>query len=138
MPIKSQKLETIKYYKQVYPYANGDSMKKIEAMIPAERLSRVNDELKKIGIGGLTCFDTKGRGQVPIQKRSAGRGGVFTPEFNTNCSILVVVKDSDLDKTINAIVNAASTGLAGEGKIFVSKVDEALDIGTNKKGDSAL
>lgn len=48
------------------------------------------------------------------------------------------MKDSDLDKAINAIVNAASTGLAGEGKIFVSKVDEALDISTNKKGDSAL
>jgi nitrogen regulatory protein P-II 1 len=113
-------------------------MKKIEAVIPAERLSQVSDELKKVGVGGLTCFDSKGRGQMPIQKRSAGRGGVFTPEFNTNCTVLVVVRDGDVDKTVNTIVKAASTGLAGEGKIFISNVDDVVDIGSKKKGEAAL
>ena len=114
-------------------------MKKIDAVIPAERLSRVSDELKKAGIGALTCFDTKGRGRNPIQPVQTSRGtGMYTPEFATNCSILVVVKDGDVDKTVQAILNSAGTGLAGEGKIFVSKIDDVVDIGTKKRGDAAL
>lgn len=113
-------------------------MKRIDAVIPAERLSKVNDALKQVGVGGVTCFDSKGRGQRPIEQRSAGRGGVFTPEFNTNCSIMVVVKDGDVDKVINAIVQAASTGLVGEGKVFVTSVDNVVDIGSKKSGEQAL
>ena len=113
-------------------------MKRIDAVIPAERLSKVNDALKQTGVGGVTCFDTKGRGQIPIQQRTAGRGGVFTPEFNTNCSIMVVVKDSDADKVIQAILQGASSGLAGEGKVFVTTVDDAVDIGSKRRGEQAL
>jgi nitrogen regulatory protein P-II 1 len=113
-------------------------MKRIDAVIPAERLSTVNDALRKAGVGGVTVFDSKGRGQVPIQPRSAGRGGVFTPEFNTNCAIMVVVKDNDVDKVIQAILQGASTGLTGEGKVFVSSIDDAVDIGSKRKGEQAL
>lgn len=114
-------------------------MKKIEAVIPVERLGNVSNELEKVGVGGMTCYDTKGRGQVPIKEMQTARGtGVYTPEFNTNCSIFVVVKDSDADKVVQAIVSAASSGLAGEGKVFVSNVDDVIDIGTKKKGESAL
>jgi len=113
-------------------------MKRIDAIIPAERLSKVNDALKQVGVGGITVFDTKGRGQIPIQQRTAGRGGVFTPEFNTNCSIMVVVKDGDADKVIQAILQGASSGLAGEGKVFVTSVDDAVDIGSKKRGEQAL
>lgn len=113
-------------------------MKRIDAVIPGERLSRVSDALRQAGVGGLTACETKGRGQIPIQQRSAGRGGMFTPEFNTNCSIMTVVKDSDVDKVIQAILQSASSGLAGEGKVFVSNVDDAVDIGTKKRGDAAL
>ena len=113
-------------------------MKRIDAVIPAERLSTVNDALRKVGVGGITVFDTKGRGQIPIQQRTAGRGGVFTPEFNTNSSIMVVVKDGDAEKVVNAILQSASSGLAGEGKVFVTNVDDAVDIGTKKRGEQAL
>lgn len=113
-------------------------MKRVEVVIPAERLDRVNDALRQIGVGGVTVFSTKGRGQVPIQQRSAGRGGVFTPEFNTNCTLMVVVNDGDADKVIQAILQSGSSGLAGEGKVFVSKVDDAVDIGSKKRGDQAL
>lgn len=86
-------------------------------MIPAERLGRVNDELKKISGYGITCFDSKGRGQIPIKELQTSRGtGVYTPEFNTNCSIFIVARDSDVDKVIQAIVNMTSTGLAGKEK----------------------
>ncbi len=122
----------------IEPVKAEGKMKRIDAIVPAERLSNVNDALKKAGVGGMTVFDSKGRGQVPIQQRSAGRGGVFTPEFNTNCSIMVVVKDSDVDKVVNAIVQGASTGLAGEGKVFVTSVHDAVDIGSKKRGEQAL
>ena len=113
-------------------------MKRIEGIIPTERLSKVNDALRNVGVGGVTCFDTRGRGQVPIQQRIAGRAGLFTPEFNTNSTIMVVVKDADADKVINAILEAASTGLAGEGKVFVTHVDDVIDIGSKKRGEEAL
>jgi nitrogen regulatory protein P-II 1 len=113
-------------------------MKRIDAVIPAERLTNVNDALRKAGVGGLTIFDSKGRGQNPPQQRTAGRGGVFTPEFNTNSSIMIVVKDSDADKVVQAILQGASTGLAGEGKVFVTHVDDAVDIGSKKRGEQAL
>ena len=113
-------------------------MKRIEAIIPTERLYKVNDALRNIGVGGITCFDTRGRGQIPIEQRSAGRGGLFTPEFNTNCTVIVVVKDGDADKVIQAILQASSTGLAGEGKVFVTKVDDVVDIGSKKRGEQAL
>ncbi|MEE8132058.1 MAG: P-II family nitrogen regulator [Nitrososphaerales archaeon] len=114
-------------------------MKKIEAMVAPEVFPRVSDALKKIGVGGFTCFDTKGIGQRPIREMHGARGtGTYTPEFNTNCSLLVVVKDSDVDKVIQAIVNTTSTGMNGEGKIFVSNVEEAIDIGSKKRGDSVL
>jgi nitrogen regulatory protein P-II 1 len=113
-------------------------MKRVEAVIPEARLDKVNDALKHAGVGGVTIFNTKGRGQIPIQQRSAGRGGVFTPEFNTNCTLIVVVKDNEVDKVLQAVLQGASSGLVGEGKIFVSNVDEAVDIGTKKRGEGAI
>ncbi|MFQ5968885.1 MAG: P-II family nitrogen regulator [Nitrososphaerales archaeon] len=113
-------------------------MKRIEAVVATERIYTLNDALRKVGVGGMTCFDTRGRGQIPIPQRSAGRAGLFTPEFNSNCTVVVVVKDGDADKVIQAILQGAGTGLAGEGKVFVSKVDDAVDIGSKKRGEQAL
>lgn len=114
-------------------------MKRIDAVIPTERLGTVNDALRKVGIGGLTVYDSKGRGQMPIEKRTTGRGSmVYTPEFNTNSCIMVMVKDSDAEKTVQAIVNSVSSGTAGEGKIFISNVEQITDIGSKKTGEGAL
>ncbi len=113
-------------------------MKRIEAIFPAERLYNVSDELKKVGVGGLTVYDSKGRGQVPIQQRVAGRGGLFTPMFNTNCCVVVVVSDSKVEQVVQAILNSAGSGMAGEGKIFITNVDRAVDIGSKKSGDEVL
>ncbi len=114
-------------------------MKRIEAVFPTERTWQVNDALKTIGVGGLTIFNTRGRGQIPIQQRSAGRGGgIFTPEFNTNSTLMVVVKDADVEKVVQAILQSASTGLAGEGKVLVTNVDDVVDIGSKKRGEQAL
>jgi nitrogen regulatory protein P-II 1 len=114
-------------------------MKRIEAIFPQGRVSRVFEALEKIDIGGLTYFDSKGRGQLARPEIISGRGtSTFTPEFNANSSVVVVVKDSVADKVVNKILEVASTGLAGEGKIFVSDIDDAVDIGSKNRGESAI
>jgi nitrogen regulatory protein P-II 1 len=114
-------------------------MKKIEAVVPAARLDKAFAALKDLELGGYTYYDSKGRGQIPRPEIHSGRGtGTYRPEFNVNSTIVVVTKDSMADKVIEKILQSTSTGLAGEGKIFVSDVDEAIDIGTKKRGESSL
>lgn len=114
-------------------------MKKIEAVVPAARLDKAFAALKELDLGGYTYYDTKGRGQIPRPEIHSGRGtGVYRPEFNVNSTIVVVTKDSMVNKVIDKILQSTSTGLAGEGKIFVSDVDEAVDIGSKQRGEGAL
>lgn len=114
-------------------------MKKIEAVVPAARLDKTFAALKELDLGGFTYYDTKGRGQIPRPEIQSGRGtGTYRPEFNVNSTIVIVTKNSMMDKVIEKILQIASTGLAGEGKIFVSDVDEAVDIGSKQRGESAL
>jgi nitrogen regulatory protein P-II 1 len=63
---------------------------------------------------------------------------MYRPEFNVNSTIVVVATDSMANKVIDKILQSTSTGLAGEGKIFVSDVDEAIDIGSKQRGEGAL
>ena len=114
-------------------------MKKIEAVVPAARLDKAFAALKELDLGGYTYYDTKGRGQLPRPEIQSGRGtGTYRPEFNVNSTIVIVTKDSMVNKVIDKILQSTSTGLAGEGKIFVSDVDEAVDIGSKQRGESAL
>ena len=114
-------------------------MKKIEAIFPSGRLAKAFAALEKIDIGGLTYFETKGRGQLARPQLTSGRGtSTFTPAFNANSTMVVVVKDSIADKVVNKILEVTSTGLAGEGKIFVSDVEDAVDIGSKSRGESSI
>jgi len=91
-------------------------MKRIEAVFPPGRLDKAFDALQNEEIGGLTYFESKGRGQLPRPQLASSRGtSTFTPELD-----------------------ATSTGLAGEGKIFISEVDDAIDIGSKARGESAI
>jgi nitrogen regulatory protein P-II 1 len=114
-------------------------MKKIEAVVPVARLDRAFAALKELDLGGFTYYDSKGQGQVPRPEIQSGRGtGTYRPEFNVNSTIVVVTKDSMMDKVIEKILQSTSTGLAGEGKIFVSDVDDAVDIGSKQRGEGSL
>jgi nitrogen regulatory protein P-II 1 len=114
-------------------------MKKIEAIVPHGRLDRTFEGLKGLELGGLTYYESKGRGQAPRPQIHAGRGTTtYTPEFNVNASIVLVVKDSLVDNIVNNILTSTSTGLAGEGKIFISDVDDAVDIGSKSRGEAAI
>jgi nitrogen regulatory protein P-II 1 len=114
-------------------------MKRIEAIVPSARLDKAFAALKELDLGGYTYYDSKGQGQIPRQEVHSGRGtGMYRPEFNVNSTIVVVTTDSMANKVIDKILQSTSTGLAGEGKIFVSDVDEAIDIGSKQRGEGAL
>jgi nitrogen regulatory protein P-II 1 len=114
-------------------------MKKIEAVVPAARIDKAFSALKELNLGGLTYYDSKGRGQIPRPEIHSGRGtGTYRPEFNVNTTIVLVVKDSMLTKVVDKILESTSTGLAGEGKIFISDVDDVVDIGSKQRGEATL
>src|SRR5215467_5584895 len=98
-------------------------MKRIEAVIPMARLYRTFDSLEELKLGGLTYYESKGFGEIPRRKRMSGRGtGMYEPAFNPNSSIVLVTDDLTADKVVEKIVEGASSGLKGEGKIFVSDI----------------
>lgn len=114
-------------------------MKKVEAVIASEKVSAVNEALKKAGVGGCTVMDAKGRGAGHREELAGARGTArYVPEFHSRTAIVTVVDDSKLDAVINAILGAASTGSPGDGKIFVSNVDDVVDIGSKKRGAGAV
>ena len=114
-------------------------MKKIEAIVPAARLETAFASLNELNLGGFTYYESKGRGQIPRPEIQSGRGtGTYRPEFNVNATIVVVTRDSMADSVISKILDSTSSGLAGEGKIFVSDVDQVVDIGSKQRGEGAL
>lgn len=114
-------------------------MKRIEAIIASQKVDAVNDALKKAGISGATILDAKGRGKGEKPRVAGGRGtSAHAAEFSSRANVITVVDDGDVDTAIRAILDAASTGSAGDGKIFVSTVGEAVDIGTKKRSQSSM
>jgi nitrogen regulatory protein P-II 1 len=114
-------------------------MKRIEAIIASEKVSAVNEALKMAGVGGATILDAKGRGKGEKPRVAGGRGtSSHAAEFSVRANVITVVDDRDVDKVVNAIVDVASTGSPGDGKIFISDVGETVDIGTKKRSQSAM
>jgi nitrogen regulatory protein P-II 1 len=114
-------------------------MKRLEAVIPTERLNAVNEALKKVGVGGVTVIDSKGRGTGKREPVAGARGTMYyIPEFHARTTLITVVDDSKVNDVINAILGAASTGSPGDGKIFITNVEDVVDIGSKKRGPSAL
>lgn len=114
-------------------------MKRIEAIIPNEKISAVNEAFKKAGIGGCTILEAKGRGRGEKPVVESGRGtGRFVSEFSVRANVITVVPDSQVESVVNAILDTVSTGSAGDGKIFISPVLDTIDIGTKQRGDEAV
>lgn len=114
-------------------------MKRIEAIIPNEKISAVNEAFKKAGIGGCTILEAKGRGRGEKPMVESGRGtGRFVSEFSVRANVITVVPDSQVESVVNAILDTVSTGSAGDGKIFISPVLDTIDIGTKQRGDEAV
>ena len=112
-------------------------MKKIEAIIKPFKLEEVKDALSEIGIEGMTVSEVKGFGRQKGHTEIY-RGSEYTVDFLPKIKIETVVADSVKDAAVAAIVKAAKTGKIGDGKIFVSTVEEAIRIRTDEKGDNAV
>lgn len=110
-------------------------MKRIEAFIQVQKLEAVQAALSKEGIQGLSVESIRGYGRQMGQTNSASNKG---PVLLPKTKIEIVVPDSKADIAIQAIVDAAKSGEIGDGKIFVSNVEQAIRIRTGETGDSAL
>ena len=112
-------------------------MKKVEAIIKPFKLDEVKEELQEIGIQGLSVLEAKGFGRQKGHTELY-RGAEYVVDFLPKVKIEVVVDDGMLDQVTEAIVNAAKTGKIGDGKIFVSNVEQAIRIRTSEDGPDAL
>jgi nitrogen regulatory protein PII len=112
-------------------------MKKIEAIIKPFKLEEVKEALNELGIQGMTVTEVKGfgrqRGHTEIY-----RGSEYTVAFLPKLMVEIVVTDAKCALLVQAILKAAKTGKFGDGKIFVSSVEDAIRIRTEERGDDAL
>jgi nitrogen regulatory protein P-II 1 len=112
-------------------------MKKIEAIIKPFKLEEVKDALAEIGIEGMTVSEVKGFGRQKGHTEIY-RGSEYTVDFLPKIKIEIVVAGGQKDAAVNAIIKAAKTGKIGDGKVFVSAVEEVIRIRTEEKGESAV
>lgn len=112
-------------------------MKKIEAIIKPFKLDEVKEALQEIGIQGLSVVEVKGFGRQKGHTELY-RGAEYVVDFLPKVKLEVVLSDEQLDDSIDAILKTARTGKIGDGKIFVSSVEQAMRIRTGEAGDDAL
>ena len=112
-------------------------MKKIEAIIKPFKLDEVKEALQDVGVQGLSVIEVKGFGRQKGHTELY-RGAEYVVDFLPKVKIEVVLADDQLDGAIEAIVDAAKTDKIGDGKIFVSTIEQALRIRTGEAGDEAL
>jgi nitrogen regulatory protein PII len=112
-------------------------MKKIEAIIKPFKLHEVKDALSEVGIEGMTVSEVKGFGRQKGHTEIY-RGSEYTVDFLPKMKIEIVLPDAQAAGAVEAIVKAARTGKIGDGKVFVSNVEDAIRIRTDEQGERAL
>lgn len=112
-------------------------MKKIEAIIKPFKLNDVKESLAGAGIQGMTVSEVKGFGRQKGHTEIY-RGSEYTVDFLPKIKLEIVVADNQVESAVTAIVSAAKTGKIGDGKIFVSSVDDAIRIRTEEHGERAV
>ncbi len=112
-------------------------MKKIEAIIKPFKLEEVRDALNELGIDGMTVSEVKGFGRQKGHTEIY-RGSEYTVDFLPKVKIEVVVPDAQSEDAVEAVVKSARTGKIGDGKIFVSTVEQAVRIRTEEKNELAI
>jgi len=112
-------------------------MKKIEAIIKPFKLEEVKDRLRQVGVSGMTVYEVKGFGRTG-GKTEVYRGSAYVVDFVPKVRIEVVVPDAITADVVAAIAAAAKTGKIGDGKIFVTPIDEAVRIRTGERNEDAV
>ena len=112
-------------------------MKKIEIIVPDRQLDTVSGILKDNNIGGMNHYRIQGKGNIKAEPVSVGRGTMqYTPEFIPRTKIETVVKDEMVDTIVKSLLDSLSNKIGG--KIFITDIQETIDIRTKSRGDSAL
>jgi len=112
-------------------------MKKIEAIIKPFKLQEVKDALNDLGIRGMTVTEVKGFGRQKGHTEIY-RGSEYAVDFLPKMKIETVLPDGQIDSAVDAIIKAAKTGKIGDGKVFISPIEEAIRIRTDERGDEAV
>jgi nitrogen regulatory protein P-II 1 len=112
-------------------------MQKIEAVLQPSKLDAVKDALIELGISGMTITDVRGHGRQKGHTE-VYRGREYSVDLLPKVKVELVVVDEMAEKAVQAIVAAARTGKIGDGKIFVTRVDEAIRIRNNERGEIAI
>ncbi|MGE0583982.1 MAG: P-II family nitrogen regulator [Flavobacteriaceae bacterium] len=112
-------------------------MKKIEAIIKPFKLDEVKEALQEVGLQGITVVEAKGFGRQKGHTELY-RGAEYVVDFLPKVKIEVVLAEDQVDKAVEAIQQAAQTGRIGDGKIFISTIDDAIRIRTGERGNDAI
>jgi nitrogen regulatory protein P-II 1 len=112
-------------------------MKKIEAIIKPFKLDDVKDRLRAIGVQGMTVSEVKGFGRTG-GKKEVYRGSAYVVDFVPKVRIQIIVSDDMVNEVVDALRVVAATGQIGDGKIFISHIEEVIRIRTGERGPDAL
>lgn len=112
-------------------------MKKIEAIIKPFKLDEVKEALQEVGLQGITITETRGFGRQKGHTELY-RGAEYVVDFLPKIKLEIVIEDHLVERTVEAIINAARTGRIGDGKIFISPIEDAIRIRTGERGKDAL
>jgi nitrogen regulatory protein P-II 1 len=112
-------------------------MKRIEAIIKPFKLEEVKEALAELGIHGMTVSEVKGFGRQGGHTEMY-RGGEYVVDFLPKTKIVIVIPDKMAEPAVEAIVKAARTGKIGDGKVFISPIEEAIRIRTGETGENAV
>jgi nitrogen regulatory protein P-II 1 len=112
-------------------------MKKLEAIIKPFKLTEVKDALHTLGVSGMSITEVKGFGRQKGHTEIY-RGSEYTVDFLPKIKIEAVLSDAQVQPAVDAIIHSAHTGKIGDGKIFISPVQEAIRIRTDERGDKAV
>jgi nitrogen regulatory protein P-II 1 len=118
-------------------YREEKSMTKLEAIIQPSKLDAVKDVLMDIGVEGMTISDVRGHGRQKGHTEHY-RGREYTVDLLPKIKLEMVLPDERVDAAVDAILRTAATGKIGDGKIFLSKIDEAIRIRNQERGAAAL
>jgi len=122
---------------RITPHKRGLPMKKIEAVIKPFKLDEVKEALQEVGVQGLTVIEAKGFGRQKGHTELY-RGAEYVVDFLPKVMVIIIVEDTMVERVIEAITNAARTGRIGDGKIFVTAVEQAIRIRTGETGGAAI
>lgn len=129
--------DSVKFLAKIQHDKGKMTMKKVEAIVRHFKLEDVKSAITAVGIHGMTVTEVRGFGRQKGHKETY-RGAEYIVDFMPKVKLDVVVDDADLDKLVEAIVQAARTGQVGDGKIFVSTIDQVVRIRTGEQNVEAL